>query len=76
MKLYVSNGCGKCRVVKKILKANGVDIEKDFETINISETKEAAEMLKKEGYSTLPVFEKDGRFIIGQQQIISAVLEG
>lgn len=52
MILY-SNGCPKCNVIKK--KLEGVDY------YEVEPTETDIEMLKKEGFNSLPVLLKDGK---------------
>lgn len=51
IKVYTTTGCGNCMQVKDYLKKAGLE----FEELNILENKEAAEELKRLGYTSVPV---------------------
>lgn len=78
MKLYTQTVCPKCMLVKFSLENAGV-LDK-VEIINLDEHPEVREELKtnekSKNYTSLPILEKDGEFIVDQAQIISTVVNG
>ena len=78
MKLYTKDICPKCMLVKFSLENAGV-LDK-VEIINLDEHPEVREELKtnekSKNYTSLPILEKDGEFIVDQAQIISTVVNG
>ena len=62
VKLYSTPACVYCITLKKFLEEKKVE----FEEIDISENKEAAqEMIEKTGQMGVPVIEIDGQAIVG-----------
>lgn len=53
VKVYSSESCMKCRMVKKILKSRNIE----FLDINVKEDEEAITYLKNKGFTSLPVVE-------------------
>lgn len=51
VKVYSSESCMKCRMVKKILKSRNIE----FLDINVKEDEEAITYLKNKGFTSLPV---------------------
>lgn len=76
MKLYTKNVCPKCMLVKFSLENAGV-LDK-VEIINLDEHPEVREELKSneksKNYTSLPILESNGEFIVEQSQIISTVV--
>lgn len=62
VKLYSTPACVYCITLKKFLEEKGVE----FEEIDISENKEAAdEMIERTGQMGVPVIEINGEMIVG-----------
>ncbi len=62
VKLYSTPTCVYCVTLKKFLEEKGIE----FEEIDISENKEAAEeMIEKTGQMGVPVVEIDDQVIVG-----------
>lgn len=61
--VYSKNGCGQCMMAKKLLTKNGVD----FVEYNVQKPEHADKLayLKGKGFTSMPVIEKDGEFVVG-----------
>lgn len=76
MKLYTATVCPKCMLVKFSLENAGV-LDK-VEIINLDENPDIREQLKtnekSKNYTSLPILEHNGEFIVEQSTIISTVV--
>jgi glutaredoxin-like protein NrdH len=61
IKVFTATGCGNCMQVKDYLKKAGLE----FTELNIVESKEAAEELKKLGFMSVPVVICGDKTILG-----------
>ncbi len=62
IKVYSTNTCPYCTMVKDFLKEKGVE----FDDINVSTDREAAEkMIEKSGQMGVPQTEINGKIIVG-----------
>lgn len=62
IKVYSTDTCPYCDMVKDFLKEKGVE----FEEVNVAENKEAAkEMIEKSGQMGVPQIEINGKIIVG-----------
>ncbi len=62
VKIYSTPTCVYCITLKKFLEENNID----FEEVDISEDKEAAEeMIERTGQMGVPVTEIDGEMVVG-----------
>ncbi len=62
IKVYSTKTCHFCLMLKDFLKEKKID----FEEVDISENREKAEVIfEKTGQTVVPIFEKDGEFVIG-----------
>ena len=62
VRVFSTNFCPYCSSLKQFLKEHNVE----FEDINVSEDKEAAEeMIQKSGQMGVPVAEIDGQIVVG-----------
>jgi len=62
IKVYSTPICPFCITLKEFLKKHGFE----FEDINVIENEKAKEeMIKRSGQAGVPVFEADGRMIVG-----------
>jgi len=62
VKVYSTSTCPYCVTLKEFLKEHSID----FEDIDVSQNKTAAEeMIKKSGQMGVPVVDIDGQIIVG-----------
>lgn len=64
VKVYTTTWCAYCPQVKKWLSMKG----QDFEAIDVTDDLEKQkELHTKTGMTSVPVVERDGRFVVGPQ---------
>lgn len=62
MKVYTTNTCAYCVIVKKYLDSKQVD----YEVINLDDNPELRqELFQKTGAMTVPIIENNGEYVIG-----------
>ena len=61
IKLFSKNNCMQCKMAKRFLSDNHIS----FEEINIDNQPEAIEILKEQGFQSVPIITSDAQTIIG-----------
>lgn len=72
VKIYSTPTCPWCMKAKKFLEDNKIE----YQNIDVSSSQDAAqEMIRKSGQMSVPVFDIDGRIIVGfdKESLMSAL---
>ncbi|WP_139995054.1 glutaredoxin family protein [Kurthia sp. Dielmo] len=69
MKLYTTTNCQRCNIAKTLMDSKDLS----YEIVNVEFDEEAAEVLRKAGFSTAPVLETDDGEYITMPRILGYV---